>query len=1264
MTKPQVHVLIVEDDMVDRMACRRALAQDPDYEFVLSEAETGREGLQLAHTQKPDCILLDYHLPDLNGLEFLVELADDTGAIPVPVMMLTGADNAAVAVEAMKRGARDYLIKDVDRQYLELLPAVIQRVLRERWMLTEKKQTEDKLLQAEAKYRSLVEQIPAITYIASLSETNPILYISPQIKKALGFSPEEWLADPELHIRQIHPDDRVRVLDELAQSRLKSKPLRCEYRLLSRVRNVFWFRDEASVVQDESGRSLFLQGILVDITESKRAEEERRAYRNHLEELVEKRTGALEKANQHLRQELIERRRMEDALFQEKERAQEASAQLKVANEKLARLYAEADGQLHQLEESFHATFEQAAVGIAHVAPDGRWLRVNQKLCDIVGYSQEALLRLTFQDITYPDDLSTDLALVDKLLSGELQTFTKEKRYIHRDGHLVWINLTISLVRDESGKPDYFISVIEDIRRRKKAELALKASESALVEAQHLAGVGNWRWNIRADEHTWSEEIYRIYGRDPALPPAIYPEIQKYFTPESWARLAAAIEKGQAQGVSYECDAEVVRPDGSHRWIVACGEATRDASGAVVELHGTVQDITARKQAEDELKFRHALLVTLQETSLDGVLVVDEAAKVLFFNHRYVEMWGILSEVIATRSDELVLKSVLDKVAEPQPFLDKVMSLYAHQQEISQDELALKDGRIFERYSAPVFGDDKKYYGRVWYFRDVTERKLAEQKIIRLDRLYLALSRANEAIARIKDRDTLFKEICDIAVEYGQFKLAWIGITNPDTMGVEVVAYSGPASGYAAGIHVSCDADNPVGRGPTGTSIREDRISICNNFFADPVSLPWRKKAEKYGLRASAACPLKLGGQVVGALALYAGETDYFDQEMANLLTDLSCDISLGLDFLAHEKKHRQAEADVLHQKMFLQQVIDTDPDCIFVKDASGRFLLVNQAMAALHGLAPQDLVGRDGAGLFPSREEAEPHLQADREVIATRRPSVFIAHNFLGGREHWLKVTKVPMEQPDGSVNVLGIAVDISESKQAEETLSTAYKELEKLATHLEVVREEEQKRIAREMHDEMGGVLAALNIKVSLLAVDIPAEMPQLLAEVDSLAKLVADGAKAMRQTVAALRPLLLDEVGLKLALEKYVQEFQQNTGIECDLRLPEAEPALDSTQTAAIFRIVQESLTNVARHAAASRVYITLSEWDGTLLLTVKDNGKGFDPAIRKAKSFGLVGIRERAALVGGKADIISQIGKGTTIRVSIVTKGGIEAPTQGL
>jgi PAS domain S-box-containing protein len=130
----------------------------------------------------------------------------------------------------------------------------------------------------------------------------------------------------------------------------------------------------------------------------------------------------------------------------------------------------------------------------------------------------------------------------------------------------------------------------------------LKRSENALKEAQQLAGVGNWAWDINTNQHTWSEEIYRIYGRDPTLPPAIYPEIQQYFTDESWARLSAAIEKGFAEGHTYKCDAEVVRPDGSHRWISARGVATRDSEGQIIEMHGTVQDITERKQIEDEIR--------------------------------------------------------------------------------------------------------------------------------------------------------------------------------------------------------------------------------------------------------------------------------------------------------------------------------------------------------------------------------------------------------------------------------------------------------------------------------------------------------------------------------------------------------------------------------------------------------------------------------------------------------------------------------------
>ena len=320
MAAPQIRILVVEDDKVDRMACRRALMQAPE-QFVLLEAETGGEGLQLAWSERPDCVLLDHHLPDMDGLEFLRELSEEGDKMPVPVLMLTGADNAAIAVEAMRRGARDYLVKDIDRRYLELLPAVIQRVLREQRALAERAQAQEQLRQAEAKYRTLVEQIPAITYIATPDQPGTLLYVSPQVRE-LGFSPEEWANDPELRVGQIHPDDRVRVAEAMLQRQLQGSPLCCEYRILARDGRTFWFRDQASVVGDEAGRPLFLQGILVDVSDNKRVEEELKAHRYRLEELVARRTAALTRANTQLRQDIVERQRMEQVLFQEKERAQ------------------------------------------------------------------------------------------------------------------------------------------------------------------------------------------------------------------------------------------------------------------------------------------------------------------------------------------------------------------------------------------------------------------------------------------------------------------------------------------------------------------------------------------------------------------------------------------------------------------------------------------------------------------------------------------------------------------------------------------------------------------------------------------------------------------------------------------------------------------------------------------------------------------------------------------------------------------------------
>jgi two-component system sensor histidine kinase UhpB len=271
-----VRVLIVEDDLVDRMACRRAFAAAPGRPFVLLEADSGQAGLAMAQSDQPDCVLLDYNLPDLTGLEFLARLqpGQQRGGAGLPVMMLTGADSATVAAEAMRLGARDYLVKDGDGRYLELLPAGIGRMLREQRLLEEAQQV-------EARFRALVEQIQAITYVVAPGTPERLQYISPQIGM-LGYAPEEWLADPGLQRACMHSDDREAAWIALTASRAHGTALQLEYRLLARDGSVHWVRDQSGVVSGAAGAPGFMQGILIDISASKATEQALRQSQNDL----------------------------------------------------------------------------------------------------------------------------------------------------------------------------------------------------------------------------------------------------------------------------------------------------------------------------------------------------------------------------------------------------------------------------------------------------------------------------------------------------------------------------------------------------------------------------------------------------------------------------------------------------------------------------------------------------------------------------------------------------------------------------------------------------------------------------------------------------------------------------------------------------------------------------------------------------------------------------------------------------------------------
>ena len=266
------------------------------------------------------------------------------------------------------------------------------------------------------------------------------------------------------------------------------------------------------------------------------------------------------------------------------------------------------EARVRKSEQRFRTTFENAAVGIAHVAPNGQWLLVNRRYCEIIGYTAEELAGKTFQDITHPDDIAADLAQRQRVLSGAISNFSMEKRYIRKDGAPVWINLTVGSARRANGSIEYFISVVEDITKRKEAEeerrrveARLRESEADLQLAQDAANLGRWNWDLQTQELVWSDRSKAIFG----LPPdatVSYAVFLKALHPEDRDRVDAAVSEAMRKGRDYDVEMRSVWPDGSLHWIASKGRVYFE-EGQPSRMVGVAFDITARKQAEEQMSY-------------------------------------------------------------------------------------------------------------------------------------------------------------------------------------------------------------------------------------------------------------------------------------------------------------------------------------------------------------------------------------------------------------------------------------------------------------------------------------------------------------------------------------------------------------------------------------------------------------------------------------------------------------------------------------
>ena len=692
--------------------------------------------------------------------------------------------------------------------------------------------------------------------------------------------------------------------------------------------------------------------------------------------------------------------------------------------------------------------------------------------------------------IVHPDDQARIKTAFEITRAGQIPEAaltTEEYRIIRPDGNIRWVRDSVQGRHYKGGiRID---GVVSDVTERKLAEQALRESEQRYRDFIEHSHEGVWRLElepplpldlpveealVRLLKHGYIAECNEAHAQITGFATVeeiIGKPLGELISPLDEERLATFRESAQLGWRSRTVEFRGLDPKRDFRHLRRT-EIPIVHNGMLVRVWGITRDITELRRAEEEVLFKTTLLAAEAETTIDGILVVDKMGQVLFSNRRFEEIWKIPAALTGARDHFALIEHALTQVKDPRGFSERLEYLYSRETEKSRDEIELTDGSVIDRYSAPLKDPTGKLYGRIWYLRDITDRK-----------------RAAETLRQSEER---FRTT---------FENAGIGMAIVDLQGHPIES-------------------NPALHRMLGYS-EEELSGMLFTEFTHPHDrdLDWALYGE-----------------------LAEGKRDRY----------------------AIEKRYIRKDGQLLWGLLTVS----------LVKDTNG---------------APEYAVG---------------------------------------------------------------MVEDITERKRAQDDLQLSFEQLRALAARLESVREEERRRVAREIHDQLGQALTAIKIDLSSLLGELPSERGQRSKRASAVFQLVDETIQAVRRISAELRPGILDDLGLAATLEWAGEEFEARTGTKCHLDLPREEIDIDPECATAIFRIFQETLTNVARHAEASEVQVRLAREDGDLTLEVRDNGKGVaEEHLSRGRSLGILGMRERVSLLGGELVVRGAAGKGTTVSVRI-------------
>ncbi len=821
--------------------------------------------------------------------------------------------------------------------------------------------------------------------------------------------------------------------------------------------------------------------------------------------------------------------------------------------------------------------FDSSGTGLALVSLDGRWLRANDVVCKMLGYSEPQLQSTTFMRLTHPEDMEVGKQLIEELKCGMRTGATLHKRYIHSDGHVVWARLTVGLVRDDHGQPLCFVSQLEDITENWQLRETLMGSELKFLTLAENSPNIIVRYDCNLLRTYVNPAFLLLTGKsyDEAIGSSPDEDASDYLN-----RLRRVLVTGET--------AQFV--DG---WTIAGGRAyvscavslmaERSKTGEVIGVLSLAHDITElRKQQVLE----DARLRIFEKIATDAPL--DETLALIL---------GYLQMALPQLSCSVQLRKpfILDSVLPPTKGSIAYLS----------EPITDKQGRVlgtFELSRSPGVGSDEGDLQRV--------RQTCHLAAIAIERW--------QSESLLRERERRYRDIFDHTLDM----LCLLEVTKSnEALCVEVnpalLRVLEKRHGEIIGATLTAIFGRLIAK-KIQTLCEKCLVASCAVESIEDVMIRSKTRNVHFTLVPVASSP----------------------HERPRILV-ISRDITLLT-------RARQKELERQHD---INTLVENSPDAIARLSAQGEVLYVNARLRTWVGDTWPELTGMPLDAVAPLNHQSQLFRELVAQVIHENKAT---EQEFrLSGLKTAPKVVLIHfVPEVDGHrvVSVLAVGRDISKLRAAERRLAKSNAHLRDLSTRRETAREEERKLIAREIHDELGQHLTALRMGISLLRYQFGTTTPELVPQVERLMALTDKTIQVVRNVSTSLRPSALN-LGLIPGLEWLTAEFVALTQVPCVLHLPSTPLNLPDTHITAAFRIVQESLTNIARYAEATQVSVTLTPQENHWLLEVQDNGKGFEPDALTTQTLGLAGMRERGLMLGGKVIIFSHPGQGTTVQAFI-------------